>query len=119
MVFPPLLGAEDLLRQIQLPVRKLILRQVGAGNGFHFGHGLIKGLTRAGGLTRDLGLEKHLPKIGDVCFLGKPNFGLSFSWRKIALPVDGGKFRSPLSQDVFLKNRKNRRAIKTEFSVLI
>lgn len=61
----------------------------------------------------------HLPKIGEVCFLGKSNFWLSFSWRKNPLPVDGGKFRSPLSQDVFLKNRKNRRAIKTEFSVLI
>ena len=24
----------------------------------------------------------HLPKIGEVCFLGQPNFGLSFSWRK-------------------------------------
>jgi len=60
----------------------------------------------------------HLPKIGDVCFLGQPNFGLSFSWRKNPLPVGGGKFRSLLSQDVFLKNRKNRRAIKTEFSVL-
>ena len=51
----------------------------------------------------------HLPKIGEVCFLGKPNFVLSFSWRKIALPVDSGKFRSPLPQEVFLKNRKNRR----------
>lgn len=61
----------------------------------------------------------HLPKIGEACFLGKSNFGLSFSWRKIALPVDSGKFRSPLPQEVFLKNRKNRRAIKTEFSVLI
>lgn len=60
----------------------------------------------------------HLPKIGEVCFLGQPNFGLSFSWRKNPLPVGGGKFRSLLSQDVFLKNRKNRRAIKTEFSVL-
>lgn len=34
MFFPPLLGAEDSLRQIQLPVRKLTLRQVGAGDGF-------------------------------------------------------------------------------------
>ena len=39
----------------------------------------------------------HLPKIGEVCFLGQPNFGLSFSWRKNPLPVDGGFFRSPLS----------------------
>lgn len=61
----------------------------------------------------------HLPKTGEVDFLRKPNFGPSFWWRKNSLPVDGGKFRSPLSQEVFLKNRKNRRAIKTEFSALI
>ena len=60
----------------------------------------------------------HLPKIGDVCFLGQPNFGLSFSWRKIALPVGGGKFRSPLPQWFFAKIRKNAGAIKTEFSTL-
>ena len=61
----------------------------------------------------------HLPKTGEVDFLRKPDFGPSFWWRKNSLPVDGGKFRSPLSQEVFLKNRKNRRAIKTEFSALI
>ena len=42
-------------------MRAFILCQFGAGDGFHLGHGLIKGHARAGSkMAGDLGLEKHL-----------------------------------------------------------